>query len=81
MWDQLSVLDHRNRRWGGPPFLRQSEGSALCAALVIASARQLGADGYFRKPSNYVDFMKLGDAIVGPFAGGDAARRRINLRI
>jgi hypothetical protein len=31
--------------------------------------KELGADGYFRKPSEFDEFMKLGDLVKGVLAG------------
>lgn len=54
-------------------------GNALAIAVSTSDATRdreemirLGAKGYFRKPSDYVDFMKLGDMIkrlLGEAAG------------
>jgi DNA-binding response OmpR family regulator len=61
--------------------------SRRCAnALVIAvstsdSARdreqmtELGVNGYFRKPSEYAAFMKLGDLVKGLLAEGTHDQR------
>jgi two-component system, chemotaxis family, response regulator Rcp1 len=71
----LVILDINLPRKPGYDVLKHMRASAKCGkAHVIAvstsnseSDRQrmaeLGADGYFRKPSEYADFMKLGDMI------------------
>jgi chemotaxis family two-component system response regulator Rcp1 len=67
----LVILDINLPKKRGTEVLRHLRASRRCAgAVVIAistsdSARDksemagLGADGYFRKPSNYTEFMKL----------------------
>jgi CheY-like chemotaxis protein len=82
--DALILLDINLPRKQGGEVLQHMRKSRKCGnALVIAvstsdAARdrdemvRLGAKGYFRKPSNYVDFMKLGDMIkqlLGEAAG------------
>lgn len=71
----LVLLDINLPRKQGAEVLRHMRQSLRCRnALVIAvstsdSARdreqmaELGANGYFRKPSEYAEFMKLGDVV------------------
>ena len=71
----LVILDINLPKKQGGQVLEHMRQSRRCGnALVIAvstseSARdredmaKLGANGYFRKPSGYADFMKLGDMI------------------
>ena len=55
-------------------YLRRSQRSAGALVLVVTSSdsardrqemAQLGANGYFRKPSDYASFMKLGEIVKG----------------
>lgn len=71
----LVILDINLPRKQGGEVLRHLRQSRTCGnAVVIAistsdSARdrrvmiELGANGYFHKPSKYAEFMKLGDLI------------------
>ena len=71
----LVILDINLPKKQGSEVLKHMRRSRRCAnALVIAvstsdSARdreqmtELGANGYFRKPSEYAAFMKLGDLV------------------
>ena len=71
----LILLDINLPRKQGGEVLQHMRKTRKCGnALVIAVSTsdavrdreemvQLGAKGYFRKPSDYVDFMKLGDMI------------------
>jgi chemotaxis family two-component system response regulator Rcp1 len=71
----LVILDINLPRKQGGDVLRHMRKSPKCSkALVIAvstsdsaqdreTMTELGANGYFRKPSEYADFMKLGDMI------------------
>jgi two-component system, chemotaxis family, response regulator Rcp1 len=71
----LVILDiNLPKKPGGEVLYHMRQSRRSCHALVIvvstsASARdretmlELGANGYFRKPSEYAEFMKLGDMI------------------
>ena len=71
----LVILDINLPKKQGGEVLKYMRASRRCAnALVIAVSTsdsqrdreqlaQLGARGYFRKPSNYDEFMKLGNLI------------------
>jgi DNA-binding response OmpR family regulator len=77
----LVILDINLPKKQGGEVLKHMRRSHRCAnALVIAvstsdSARdreqmtELGANGYFRKPSEYAAFMKLGDVVKALLAG------------
>ncbi len=77
----LVILDINLPKKQGDEVLKHMRRSRRCAtALVIAvstsdSARDrekmtnVGANGYFRKPSEYDDFMKLGDMVKALLAG------------
>lgn len=80
----LILLDLNLPRQGGGEVLRQIRGSRRCAnvlVLVVTSSdsnrdreemSNLGVNGYFRKPSEHVEFMKLGQVvreILGRSAG------------
>ncbi len=77
----LVILDINLPKKQGCEVLKHMRRSRRCAnALVIAvstsdSARdreqmaELGVNGYFRKPSEYAAFMKLGDVVKGLLAG------------
>jgi CheY-like chemotaxis protein len=63
----LEVLDH----------LRRSGKCASAQVLIVTSsdstaerreANRLGANGYFRKPSGYDEYLKLGDVVKGMLA-------------
>lgn len=56
------VLRHlrASRRCGNAAVLIVSSSDALSDRAAVGS---LGVDGYFRKPSDYNDFMKLGDLV------------------
>ena len=76
----LVILDIKLPKKQGSEVLKHMRRSRRCAnALVIAvstsdSARdreqmtELGVNGYFRKPSEYAAFMKLGDLVKGLLA-------------
>jgi chemotaxis family two-component system response regulator Rcp1 len=80
-WPALVILDINLPRKPGYEVLKYMRKSAKCrAARVIAVSTSpsapdreqmasLGADGYFPKPSEYADFMKLG-ALVKAILGG-----------
>ena len=71
----LIILDINLPRKQGSDVLKHMRGSRKCGdALVIAVStsdsaqdraqmQRLGANGYFRKPSAYDEFMKLGDIV------------------
>jgi two-component system, chemotaxis family, response regulator Rcp1 len=71
----LAIVDINLPRKQGGEVLRYMRKSRRCAdALVIAISTsgsprdreemmKLGANGYFRKPSEYADFMRLGEMI------------------
>jgi chemotaxis family two-component system response regulator Rcp1 len=77
----LVILDINLPKAQGGDVLKHMHQSPKCGnVLVIAissseSARdreqmtKLGANAYFRKPSNYEDFMKLGDMIKSLLGG------------
>ncbi len=58
------VLQHmrRTRRCGGALVIAVSTSDS---ALDREQMTRLGANAYFRKPSEYADFMKLGDMVKG----------------
>lgn len=72
---RLVILDINLPRWSGSEVLKHMRRSERCRdALVLAissseSARdrqqmaELGANEYFRKPSEYDAFMELGEAV------------------
>jgi CheY-like chemotaxis protein len=71
----LILLDINMPRYKGGDILRKLRASARCKnalVLVITSSdsqrdreemEALGANGYFRKPSEFSEFMKLGDLV------------------
>jgi two-component system, chemotaxis family, response regulator Rcp1 len=75
----LAILDINLPRKQGDEVLQHMRRSPRCAkALVIAVSTsaslrdreemtKLGANAYFRKPSDYAEFMKLGDVIKSLF--------------
>ena len=77
----LIILDINLPKKQGGDVLKHMRLSRRCAdALVIAVStsdsardreqmRNLGADGYFRKPSEYDEFMKLGDMVKALLSG------------
>jgi two-component system, chemotaxis family, response regulator Rcp1 len=80
----LILLDINMPRYKGGNILRRLRTSLRCAGalvLVVTSSDSqadreemiaLGADGYFRKPSDFAEFMKLGDLIRQLLTGSDA---------
>jgi DNA-binding response OmpR family regulator len=78
----LVILDINLPKMQGGEVLKYMRRSGRCAnALVIAVSTsdsvldreqmtELGVKGYFRKPSDYAAFMKLGDLVKGLLAGG-----------
>lgn len=83
----LVILDINLPKMQGGEVLKHIRRSRRCAnALVIAvsssnSARdreqmtELGANGYFRKPSEYAEFMKLGEIVRELLAAGTPDKR------
>jgi DNA-binding response OmpR family regulator len=77
----LIILDINLPKKQGGDVLRHKRLSRRCAdALVIVVStsdsaqdreqmRNLGADGYFHKPSEYDEFMKLGDIVKALLSG------------
>jgi DNA-binding response OmpR family regulator len=71
----LVLLDINMPRYKGAEILSRLRASARCAGalvLVVSSSDSqndrdemngLGADGYFRKPSEFSEFLKLGDVV------------------
>jgi CheY-like chemotaxis protein len=71
----LVVLDINLPRKQGGDVLRHIRQGRKCGNVIVIAVStsdsaqdreqmmNLGANGYFRKPSEYVDFMKLGDII------------------
>lgn len=80
----LVILDINLPKKQGGEVLKHMRQSRKCAdALVLVvstsdSARdreqmtKLGANGYFRKPSEYDEFMKLGDVVKGLLSGPES---------
>ena len=78
----LVILDINLPRKPGYEVLKHMRKSPSCGkARVIAVSTsdsirdreqmaELGADGYFRKPSVYADFMKLGDLVQAVLMAG-----------
>jgi two-component system, chemotaxis family, response regulator Rcp1 len=77
----LVILDiNLPKRHGGEVLkhMRQSRKCADALVLVVSTSdsakdreqmTSLGANGYFRKPSRYDEFMKLGDIVRGLLSG------------
>jgi chemotaxis family two-component system response regulator Rcp1 len=77
----LVILDiNLPKKQGGEVLkhMRQSPKCAHALVLVVSTSdsakdreqmTNLGADGYFRKPSQYDEFMKLGDIVKGLLGG------------
>jgi CheY-like chemotaxis protein len=71
----LILLDINMPRYKGGDILRRLRASRRCAnaiVLIVTSSDSqhdrdemdaLGADGYFRKPSEFAEFMKLGHLV------------------
>jgi len=80
----IVILDLNLPRKRGVDVLRHMRQSQRCAGalvLVVTSsdsnqdretALQLGANGYFRKPSAYDRYMELGDVVLQLLAGNSA---------
>ena len=76
----LVILDiNLPKKQGGEVLEQMRKSGRCCKALVIAVSTsnsaadrqnmlRLGANGYFHKPSEYKEFMKLGDVIKGLLA-------------
>lgn len=77
----LVLLDLNLPKKNGDDVLRHLRGSRRCgnaAVLIVSSSdmasdreavARLGVNGYFRKPSDYYEFMRLGDLVrklLGP---------------
>jgi two-component system, chemotaxis family, response regulator Rcp1 len=72
---QLILLDINMPRYKGADILRRLRASARCKnalVLVVTSSdsqrdreemHALGANGYFRKPSEFSEFMRLGEIV------------------
>ncbi|MDQ6759633.1 MAG: response regulator [Acidobacteriota bacterium] len=73
----LVILDVNLPKKNGDEVLQHLRENRKCSQTLVlivstsdsASDRnkmsKLGCDGYFRKPSNFDDFMKLGDVVKG----------------
>jgi DNA-binding response OmpR family regulator len=73
----LIILDLNLPRFKGSEVLRRLRASARCAdtpVLVVTSSdsahdrqqmHEFGANGYFRKPSDFSEYMKLGEIARG----------------
>jgi DNA-binding response OmpR family regulator len=73
----LMILDINLPRKPGFEVLRHMRRSRRCGSVPVivvstsdseqdrARMNELGADGYFRKPSEYHEFMKLGQLVKG----------------
>jgi chemotaxis family two-component system response regulator Rcp1 len=84
----LVILDINLPKKQGGEVLKHIRESRRCAkALVIAVSTsdaqrdrdhmtELGANGYFWKPSAYADFMKLGDLIIAALGVASGPRQR-----
>ena len=80
----LILLDINMPRYKGSDILRRLHGSSRCKdalVLVVTSSDSsrdreemdaLGAHGYFRKPSEFSEFMKLGQIVRDLLARKDA---------
>jgi CheY-like chemotaxis protein len=80
----LVILDINLPKKHGGEVLHQMRKSQRCGnalVLVVTSSNSdrdrqamasLGVNGYFRKPSGYEDFMKLGEVAKAILAGGPA---------
>jgi two-component system, chemotaxis family, response regulator Rcp1 len=83
----LVILDINLPKKQGDDVLKHMRQSRKCAdalVLVVSSSdsakdreqmTSLGANGYFRKPSQYDDFMKLGDIVKGLLGGPGPLRK------
>jgi chemotaxis family two-component system response regulator Rcp1 len=78
----LVILDINVPKRQGSEILRRIREGGRCSSVPVVvvttsgSERdhkemvEMGASGYFRKPSNFTDFMKLGDLVKGLLATG-----------
>jgi DNA-binding response OmpR family regulator len=83
----LVILDINLPKKQGGEVLKHMRRSLRCgSALVIAVStsdsprdreqmKELGANGYFHKPSEYAGFMQLGDIVKGLLAAGTPGDR------
>jgi two-component system, chemotaxis family, response regulator Rcp1 len=83
----LVILDINLPKKHGGEVLKHMRQSSKCAETLVmvvstsdsANDREqmtkLGADGYFRKPSQYDEFMKLGDIVKGLLSGPAPLRK------
>ena len=81
----LVLLDINMPRYKGGHILRHLRSSPRCAqALVLivtssdsemdrAEMESLGANGYFRKPSVFSEFMKLGEVVLALLPGKEGS--------
>ena len=78
---ELMILDINLPRMNGGQVLEHMRQSRRCgqACVIVVSTsdspqdreemHRLGANGYFRKPSDYDEFLKLGDLVRDLFGG------------
>jgi chemotaxis family two-component system response regulator Rcp1 len=78
----LVILDVNLPKKQGGDVLKHMRSLSRCAqarVIVVSTSdsesdrelmRQLGADGYFAKPSEFDEFMKLGDLVKGVLSRG-----------
>jgi chemotaxis family two-component system response regulator Rcp1 len=76
----IVILDINLPRIQGADVLKHMRSLSRCAqvhVIVVSTSvsererelvKDLGADGYFRKPSEFDEFMKLGDLVKGALA-------------
>lgn len=79
---ELMIIDiNLPKRHGGEVLehMRRSRRCAAARVLVVTSSdsaedrsamARFGIDGYFRKPSDYQEFLKLGDVAAAVLSGG-----------
>ena len=85
----LVLIDINLPRKNGAEVLRYLRSTKRCSdalVLVVTSSdaaydrermASFGANGYFRKPSDYEQFMKLGDIIRGLLSAGSGGTSRL----